>query len=62
MCMGLVDIMPAVTSWSEVLCCTILTHMTDLDVKVVDLKNLCLSFCNSVPPKHVDGPSDTSHC
>ena len=62
MCMGLVVIMPAVTSWSEVLCCTILTQMTDLDVKVVDFKILCLSFWNSIPPKHVDGSSDTSYC
>ena len=30
--------------WSEVLCCTITTHMSDLDVKVTDLDILCESF------------------
>ena len=30
--------------WSEVLCCTIMTHLGDLEVKVTDLEILCLSF------------------
>ena len=32
--MDLVDIVPGVRYWSEVLCCTILTHISDLEVKV----------------------------
>ena len=27
--------------WSEVLCCTITTHLGDLEVKVMDLEILC---------------------
>ena len=27
--------------WSEVLCCTIMTHLGDLEVKVTDLEILC---------------------
>ena len=27
--------------WSEVLCCTIMTHLGDLEVKVMDLEILC---------------------
>ena len=30
--------------WSDVLCCTIMTHLGDLEVKVTDLEILCLSF------------------
>ena len=30
--------------WSEVLCCTIMTHLGDLEVKVTDLEILCESF------------------
>ena len=29
--------------WSEGLCCTIMTHLGDLEVKVTDLENLCYS-------------------
>ena len=38
--MDLVDILPDVRYWSEVLCFTILTHITDLEVKVTDLEIL----------------------
>ena len=31
--------------YTEVLCCTILTHISDLEVKVMDFEILCLSFC-----------------
>ena len=27
--------------WSEVLCCTITTHLDDIKVKVTDLETLC---------------------
>ena len=27
--------------WSEVLCCTNMTHLSDLEVKVTDLEILC---------------------
>ena len=30
--------------WSEVLCCTITTHLSDHEVKVTDLKNFVLKF------------------
>ena len=42
--MDLVDILPDVRYWSVVLCCTILTHISDLEVKVTDFEILCLSF------------------
>ena len=38
--MDLVDILPDVRYWSEVLCCTILTHINDLVVKVTDFEIL----------------------
>ena len=31
--------------WSEVLCCTIMTHLGDLVFKVTDFEILCSSFC-----------------
>ena len=34
MWMDLVDTLPDVRYWSEVLCCTITTHIDDLKVKV----------------------------
>ena len=39
--MDLVDILPDVRYWSEVLCCTILTHINDPEVKVTDFEILC---------------------
>ena len=30
--------------WSEVLCCTFMTHLGDLEVKVTDLEIFCESF------------------
>ena len=38
--MDLVDILPHVRYWSEVLCCTITTHISDLEVKVTDFEML----------------------
>ena len=35
--MDQVDTMPVVGYWSEVLCCTIVIHLCDLEVKVTDL-------------------------
>ena len=34
--MDLLDTLPDVRYWSEVLCCTIMTHISDLEVKVTD--------------------------
>ena len=42
--MDLVDILPDVRYWSEVLCYTVLTHISDLEVKVTDFEIICLSF------------------
>ena len=37
---------PDVRYWSEVLCCTILTHMSDLEVKAICLeKTKSNQFC-----------------
>ena len=38
--MNLFDTLPDVRYWSEVLCCTIMTHITDLEVKVMDFEIL----------------------
>ena len=38
--MDLIDTLPDVRYWSEVLCCTITTHIGDLEVKVTDLEIL----------------------
>ena len=40
LCMDLVDHLPDVRYSSEVLCCTITTHISDLEVKVTDLEIL----------------------
>ena len=37
MCMNLSDTLPVVRCWSEVLCCTILTHLRDLEVRVMGM-------------------------
>ena len=42
--MDLVDILPGIRYLSEALCYTILTHISDLEVKVTDFEILCLSF------------------
>ena len=39
-CMDLVVTFPDVRYWSEVLCCTIRTHIDDLEVKVTDFEIL----------------------
>ena len=44
MLMDKVDTLHVGRYWSEVLCGTITTHLGDLEVKVTDLKILCLSF------------------
>ena len=36
--MKVVHMCPDIKYWSVVLCCTILTHMNDLEVKVTDLE------------------------
>ena len=42
--MDLVDILPNVRYWSEVLCCTILTHISNSEVKVTYFKFLVEVF------------------
>ena len=44
MLMDQVDTLHGGRYWSEVLCCTIMTYMGDLEVKVMDLEILCSSF------------------
>ena len=39
--MDQVDTLHAGRYWSEVLCCPIMTHLGDLEVKVTDLEILC---------------------
>ena len=41
MLMDQVDTLHGDRYWSEVLCCTIMTHLDDLEVKVMDLETLC---------------------
>ena len=43
--MDQVDTLHVGRYWSEVLCCTIMTHLGDLEFKVSDFEILCLSFC-----------------
>ena len=40
MWIDLIDTLPDVRYWSEVLCCTITTHIGDLEVKVTDFEIL----------------------
>ena len=42
--MDLVDVLPDVRYWSEVLRYTSLTHISDFEVKVTDFEILWLSF------------------
>ena len=42
--MNLVDTLPDVRYWSEVLCWTILTHLCDLEVKVKSFEILLKFF------------------
>ena len=42
--MDQVDTLHVGRYWSEVLCCTIMTHLGDLEVKVTDLQNFVLKF------------------
>ena len=42
--MDQVDTMPVVRYWSEVVSCTIRTHLGDLENKVTDFENLFKSF------------------
>ena len=39
--MDLVDTLHVVRYWSEVLCYTIMTHLSDLEVKVMDMEISC---------------------
>ena len=41
MLMDQVDTLHVGRYWSEVLCCIIMTHLDDLEVKVTDFKILC---------------------
>ena len=39
--MDQVDTLHVSRYWSEVLCCTLMTHQSDLDFKVIDFEILC---------------------
>ena len=63
MLMDQVDTLHFGRYWSEVLCCIIMTHLVDLEVKVTDLEILCqifffffffLSFYKSIYLEYVD--------
>ena len=41
--MDQVDTLHVGRYWSEVLCCTIMTHLGDLEFKVTDFEILCLT-------------------
>ena len=41
MFMDQVDTLPVDRYWSEVVCCTIMTHMDDLEVKITYFEILC---------------------
>ena len=45
MWMDQVDTLHVSRYWSEVLCCTIMTHQSGLEFKVTDFEILCYSFC-----------------
>ena len=60
--MDQVDTLHVGKYWSEVLCCPIMTHLGDLEVKVTDLKKVCVrvfdsSFYKSISLEVVDGSS-----
>ena len=56
MFMDQVDALHVDRYWSQIVCCTIMTHLDDLEVKVTDLKNcvkdLVKLFISSL--EHVD--------
>ena len=62
MLMDQVDTLHVGRYWSEVLCGTITTHLGDLEVKVTDLKILCLSFWLKFLEVYVDGSSSYFSC
>ena len=43
--MDQVDTLPVDRYLSEFLCCSIMTHLSDLEFKFTDFEILCLSFC-----------------
>ena len=61
MLMDQVDTLHGDRYWSEVLYCTIMTHLDDLEVKVTGLTNFVLKFFvnvfMSISLEHIDGSS-----
>ena len=56
--MDQVDTLHVSRDLSEVLYCSITTHLGDIEVMVTDLEILCYSFClKSIFLEHVDGSS-----
>ena len=56
--MDQVDILHVGRYWSNVLCCIIMTHLGDYEVKVTDLEILCESFWfKFISLEHVEGSS-----
>ena len=54
--MDQVDTLHVGRYWSDVLCCTIMTHLGDLEVKVTDLEIFLLKFLvKSISLEVVDG-------
>ena len=51
--MDLVETLPDVRYWSEVLYCTITTQVSDLEVKVMDFEILSYSFWLKVLEVHI---------
>ena len=59
--MDQVDTLHVGRYWSEVLCCTIMTHLGDLEVKVTELKFLVKVFLSLYLLKLLMDQVDTLH-
>ena len=59
--MDQVDTLHVGRYWSEVLCCTIMTHLDDLEVKVTELKFLVKVFLSLYLLKLLMDHVDTLH-
>ena len=53
--MDLVDTLPDVRYWSEVLCYTIMTYIGDIKVKVTDFEILSRSFWKTISSEALHG-------
>ena len=55
--MDQVDTLHVGRYWSQFLCCTIMTHLGDLEFKVTDFEILCYSFCLKCFELYIAGSS-----